>query len=507
VKAFTVANVETSDVRYVYDALDRRIRRKADTNNNDTVFEVSDRLLYDTNPVLSALPRFGGEGQGEGAFASAGFHELIQTINEVTGNRNHRFLNGPQPDMVLVDEVFNGTGTPTDILWLLHDHQNTVTDVATMSSTSGQATLRNHLEYNAFGAITSQTNSAYAPLQTYTGQILDTTTGLLFYDARWYDPKLGRFVSEDPIGFNAGDANLFRYVGNSWPNGVDPSGEYGVQVHFFVVYTVFRARGWDHETAYRAAGWSQYVDDDAATLPFSGKTSTVLGVKKYGGENATNDLLLKQFHFWNSGPDKATQRNPSDLRDKIVLQFGDWHQACLKNGEVDSTRHRIEARLGVLLHTWADTYAHEGFTAYQSQLNVREGAWFRPNRGHADDKEAGNFPDNAYNDVDKALDFAKTLYGLIPRGPEKHVPWQVLEKQLRESLGADRIPENVKGDDWDEAKNVAAQVSASQALIKRLFKDTVTYDKSDFEKHRAEFYIEFQEELDACGSPYKALSQ
>jgi len=219
-----VANVETSDVRYVYDALDRRIRRKADTNNNDTVFEVSDRLLYDTNPVLSALPRFGGEGQGEGAFASAGFHELIQTINEVTGNRNHRFLNGPQPDMVLVDEVFNGTGTPTDILWLLHDHQNTVTDVATMSSTSGQATLRNHLEYNAFGAITSQTNSAYAPLQTYTGQILDTVTGLLFYDARWYDPKLGRFVSEDPIGFAAGDANLSRYVGNGFPNATDPSG-------------------------------------------------------------------------------------------------------------------------------------------------------------------------------------------------------------------------------------------------------------------------------------------
>jgi RHS repeat-associated protein len=150
-----------------------------------------------------------------------------------TSKRKHRFLNGPQPDMVLVDEVFNSTGTPTDILWLLHDHQNTVTDVATMSSTSGQATHRNHLEYNAFGAITSQTNATYAPLQTYTGQILDTTTGLLFYDARWYDPKLGRFVSEDPIEFAPGDGNLFRYVGNSWPNGTDPTGKYGVQVHFF----------------------------------------------------------------------------------------------------------------------------------------------------------------------------------------------------------------------------------------------------------------------------------
>jgi hypothetical protein len=31
-------------------------------------------------------------------------------------------------------------------------------------------------------------------------------------------------VSEDPIGFAAGDANLFRYVGNSWPNATDPTG-------------------------------------------------------------------------------------------------------------------------------------------------------------------------------------------------------------------------------------------------------------------------------------------
>ena len=113
------------------------------------------------------------------------FHELVQTNDETSGvpdtsKRTHRFLNGPVPDMVLVDEVFNSSGTPTDILWLLQDQQQTVTDVATMSSTSGTATLRNHLEYNAFGDITSQTNSAYAPLQTYTGQILDTTTGLLY---------------------------------------------------------------------------------------------------------------------------------------------------------------------------------------------------------------------------------------------------------------------------------------------------------------------------------------
>lgn len=39
-----------------------------------------------------------------------------------------------------------------------------------------------------------------------------------------YDPVIGQFISEDPIGFDAGDPNLRRYVGNSAPNDTDPSG-------------------------------------------------------------------------------------------------------------------------------------------------------------------------------------------------------------------------------------------------------------------------------------------
>lgn len=39
-----------------------------------------------------------------------------------------------------------------------------------------------------------------------------------------YEPKLGRFIQQDPIGFNAGDTNLYRFVGNSPTNATDPSG-------------------------------------------------------------------------------------------------------------------------------------------------------------------------------------------------------------------------------------------------------------------------------------------
>jgi len=47
-----------------------------------------------------------------------------------------------------------------------------------------------------------------------------------FYEnrARAYHPGLGRFMSEDPMGFSAGDANLYRYCGNDPVNGADPTG-------------------------------------------------------------------------------------------------------------------------------------------------------------------------------------------------------------------------------------------------------------------------------------------
>ena len=49
-------------------------------------------------------------------------------------------------------------------------------------------------------------------------------TGLYFYRARYYDPTTGRFVSEDPIRFNAG-VNFYSYVHNNPLGFRDPSGK------------------------------------------------------------------------------------------------------------------------------------------------------------------------------------------------------------------------------------------------------------------------------------------
>ena len=54
--------------------------------------------------------------------------------------------------------------------------------------------------------------------------------GLYYMRARYYDPTVGRFISEDPLGFGGGDVNLSAYVRNNPVNWVDPFGLYPGQM-------------------------------------------------------------------------------------------------------------------------------------------------------------------------------------------------------------------------------------------------------------------------------------
>jgi hypothetical protein len=53
-----------------------------------------------------------------------------------------------------------------------------------------------------------------------------------------FSPTLGRFVSTDPTGFQAGDVNLYRFVGNDPPNLTDPSGLAAPDKHTIPVDTI-----------------------------------------------------------------------------------------------------------------------------------------------------------------------------------------------------------------------------------------------------------------------------
>jgi RHS repeat-associated protein len=86
--------------------------------------------------------------------------------------------------------------------------------------------------YDNLGRLTSinrgysrvETNAAVDLIFGYTGKQLDDATGLQHNLFRWYDSALGQWLSEDPLGFEAGDENLKRYVGNEQVRFLDPTG-------------------------------------------------------------------------------------------------------------------------------------------------------------------------------------------------------------------------------------------------------------------------------------------
>jgi RHS repeat-associated protein len=91
------------------------------------------------------------------------------------------------------------------------------------SLTNGAGAIANTYTYDSFGNLTASTGSITNRFQ-YTAREFDSESGLYYYRARYYDPQVGRFVNEDPIRFDAGDENFYRYVGNDSVNDSDPSG-------------------------------------------------------------------------------------------------------------------------------------------------------------------------------------------------------------------------------------------------------------------------------------------
>ncbi|MFZ0819220.1 MAG: RHS repeat-associated core domain-containing protein [Candidatus Acidiferrales bacterium] len=90
------------------------------------------------------------------------------------------------------------------------------------SLTGSNGTLAQSYTYDSFANTTASTGTLSNPFR-YTAREFDNETGLYFFRARYFDPQVGRFISEDPIGFS-GDINVYRYSFNSPVNLDDPSG-------------------------------------------------------------------------------------------------------------------------------------------------------------------------------------------------------------------------------------------------------------------------------------------
>ncbi|MEW4455599.1 RHS repeat-associated core domain-containing protein [Bremerella sp. JC817] len=131
---------------------------------------------------------------------------------------------GPNVDQILASEEVTSTSSAGDVLWALTDHLGTVRDLVDYNAGTDTTTVQNHLAYNSFGNIVSETSSAVDFLFAFTGRERDEENDLQYNRARYYDAAVGKWISEDPIGFGAGDVNLSRYVFANPLAHSDPSG-------------------------------------------------------------------------------------------------------------------------------------------------------------------------------------------------------------------------------------------------------------------------------------------
>jgi RHS repeat-associated protein len=281
-----VGDTVTQVVQYTYDALDRRtsktvVHSPRQENPSPTYF------VYDRDNVLLELQ------------VQVQFGPPVVTVH---------YLHGPGVDQVLAqDDLLRSNG----LLWLLPDILGSTRDAV-----NGVGQVKNHIVYDAFGQVLSQTNLGYSSRYLFTGREYDAETGLYYYRSRYYDPRTGRFISEDRIRFDAGDPNLYRYVKNKPSYLKDPSGKneaFTDLVLFFL--SLFDAK------ARQDACVNDYKDNHADYL-----------TAKYGPEGDFVDESGKQ-QSWDSLLRKDECRLSAELflvAALAVLAAGSWYQDCMR---------------------------------------------------------------------------------------------------------------------------------------------------------------------------------
>ena len=199
----TEAMVAVADC--IYDALGRRIAKQIDEDGD------------------------GPEAARSEAYVYLGEHIALAFTTTTSRTRSHpnwsiATCTAPTLQLLADEQVGAEASTSSHLIWPLGDHLGTIRDLAERDLVSGLTVVVSHMTYDTFGRVWTSTTPSAESRFAFTGRDLDPESDLYHYRARYYDPATGQFISADPIGFEAGDGNLYRYVGNGPIDGTDPSG-------------------------------------------------------------------------------------------------------------------------------------------------------------------------------------------------------------------------------------------------------------------------------------------
>jgi len=144
---------------------------------------------------------------------------------DADGNPLRSYLWGQGIDNLLAVTVYAGNGGTTSVSSVYYAIKDHLGSVHALVDESGNAALT--VRYDAWG--TPQVSSfiphpsSFPFRYLFQGREYSFATGLYNFRARWYEPRLGRWLSNDPIGISGG-LNLYAFCGNDPVNYVDPWG-------------------------------------------------------------------------------------------------------------------------------------------------------------------------------------------------------------------------------------------------------------------------------------------
>jgi RHS repeat-associated protein len=198
------AEPDAGPMAFTYDADGRRVAKQStDAAVTGYLYDYK-RLLHETDDVGGAITRtyasdtsdeFGDLIGEDGEFvhqydAQADTHALLDTTGAVEARYKY--------DAFGEVRAVSVAGGP----WAAEDWQDLPLDLTTHMLAGGRKQYYLDLETSLYLLGAGQTAGG----------------------GRYYDAAAGRFTSEDPVRHQAGDPNLYRYVGNNPVNRLDPGG-------------------------------------------------------------------------------------------------------------------------------------------------------------------------------------------------------------------------------------------------------------------------------------------